>query len=215
MLVLVDYGMGNLRSVEKAFLKLGYRIKVSSSASEVENASAIVLPGVGAFPDCVKNLDRFGLITPLLNAIKQGKPFLGICLGYQVLFEESEEFGPCQGLGVFAGKVKRFSDHMPDPGSKNGAFLKVPHMGWNAVKVRKKHPALDSIDSGSFFYFVHSYYVAPADQSLVATVTDYGIDFASSIARDNVIATQFHPEKSQHKGLKLLDNFAKTAGANR
>lgn len=213
MLVLIDYGMGNLRSVEKAFRKLGCEIKPSSSARDVEDASALVLPGVGAFPDCVKNLERFGLVTPLLNAIKAGKPFLGICLGFQVLFEESEEFGPCPGLAVFAGKVKRFSDHMPDPGSKNGAFLKVPHMGWNAVKLRKNHPALEGILSGSFFYFLHSFYVSPADPDLVATETNYGIDFASAIAKDNVIATQFHPEKSQQKGLKLLDNFAKMAGA--
>jgi glutamine amidotransferase len=207
MIVVVDYGMGNLRSVEKAFLKLGHEVKVTSSPRDVEDAAGVVLPGVGAFPDCIKNLDKFGLINPILNAIKKGKPFLGICLGYQMLFEESDEFGPSKGLGVFAGKVKRFDDRMKDPASQNGSFLKVPHMGWNGVSVQKKHPALEGIASGNFFYFVHSYYVDPKDKGLIATLTDYGINFASSIAKDNVFATQFHPEKSQQKGLKLLTNF--------
>lgn len=212
MIVVVDYGMGNLRSVEKAFQKLGHEVKVTGSARELEDARGVVLPGVGAFPDCIRNLERFGLVKPILNAIKSGKPFLGICLGYQMLFEESEEFGPAEGLAVFKGKVKRFSDKMLDPSSGADAFLKVPHVGWNAVQVKKSHPVLQGIDSGSFYYFVHSYYVDPADKSMVTTTTDYGIDFASSIGKDNVFATQFHPEKSRQKGLQLLGNFAKMAG---
>jgi imidazole glycerol-phosphate synthase subunit HisH len=208
MIVVVDYGMGNLRSVEKAFLKLGHRVKVTSSPKEVEQADGIVLPGVGAFPDCMKNLQKFELINPIRDGIKSGRPFLGICLGYQLLFEESDEFGPCKGLGIFKGRVKRFSDKMPDPDAAKGAFLKVPHMGWNRVEVKKPHPVLEGIESGSFYYFVHSYYVDPEDRSLIATSTDYGIEFASSIAKDNVFASQFHPEKSQKKGLKLLGNFA-------
>jgi len=210
MIVVVDYGMGNLRSVEKAFLKVGRPAKVSSAAKDVEKAEGIVLPGVGAFPDCMKNLERCGLIGPIVEGIRQGKPFLGICLGFQILFEESEEFGPARGLGIFAGRVKRFSDRMKNPDAQGG-FLKVPHMGWNQVEVKNRHPALKGIESGSFFYFVHSYYVEPLDQSLVATATDYGIDFASSIGKDNVFASQFHPEKSQQKGLKLLANFAQMA----
>lgn len=208
MIVVVDYGMGNLRSVEKAFLKLGRQVKVSSSPKDVDKAKGIVLPGVGAFPDCMKNLKKFNLVEPILEGIKQGKPFLGICLGYQLLFEESDEFGPSKGLGVFKGRVKRFSDKMPDPDAPKGAFLKVPHMGWNRVQIKNSHPVLEGIEAGSYYYFVHSYYVDPDDKSLIATGTDYGIEFASSIARDNVFASQFHPEKSQKKGLKLLDNFA-------
>ena len=208
MIVVVDYGMGNLRSVEKAFLKLGRHVKVSGSPGDVEKAKGIVLPGVGAFPDCMKNLQKFKLTNPILEGIRQGKPFLGICLGYQLLFEESDEFGPCKGLAVFKGRVKRFPDKMPDPDAKKDAFLKVPHMGWNRVQIQKQHPVLAGIEPGSFFYFVHSYYVEPGDKSLIATSTDYGIEFASSIAKDNLFASQFHPEKSQKKGLKLLDNFA-------
>ena len=208
MIVVVDYGMGNLRSVEKAFLKLGHRVKVTSSPKEVEQAKGIVLPGVGAFPDCMKNLQKLELVGPILEAIRSGKPFLGICLGYQLLFEESDEFGPSKGLGIFKGGVKRFSDKMPDPDAPKGAFLKVPHMGWNKVEVKKAHPVLEGIGSGSFYYFVHSYYVDPEDKSLIATSTDYGTEFASSIAQGNIFASQFHPEKSQKKGLKLLDNFA-------
>jgi imidazole glycerol-phosphate synthase subunit HisH len=210
MIAVVDYGMGNLRSVEKAFLKLGHRVKVTSLPKEVEAAEAIVLPGVGAFPDCMKNLKKYELIDPILQGIKSGKPFLGICLGYQLLFEESDEFGPSRGLGIFKGKVKRFNEKMPDPDA-NGAFLKVPHMGWNKVEIKQKHPVLEGIESGSFYYFVHSYYVDPDDKSLIATTTDYGIEFASSIAKGNIFASQFHPEKSQKKGLKLLDNFARMA----
>ncbi len=207
--MIVDYGMGNLRSVEKAFHKLGYSAQISSQPNDVKKAQGLVLPGVGAFKDCIENLKKMGLIESLVEFIHSGKPFLGICLGYQILFTESEEFGPCPGLGIFKGKVKRFPEDMPDPDAEKGGVLKVPHMGWNQIWIVKEHPVLEGIPSGSYFYFVHSYYVEPEDKAIIATETEYGIKFASSIAYENIFACQFHPEKSQRRGLKLLDNFAK------
>ncbi len=210
MILIIDYGMGNLRSVEKAFQKLGFPAKVSNSKAELEKAEGIVLPGVGAFADCIKNLQGLGLIEPIVKWIKADRPFLGICLGYQILFEDSEEFGLTKGLGIFKGRVKKFSEAMPDPSSP-GAFLKVPHMGWNQVRIMKDCPVLQGIESGSSYYFVHSFYPAPEDKSLIATETEYGIKFASSIAQGNLFACQFHPEKSQAKGLALLKNFGRMA----
>ncbi len=196
MIAIIDYGMGNLRSVEKGFLKVGVPVKVVKEAQKVYDASGIVLPGVGAFRDCMRNLKEMSLIESILKSIEKGKPYLGICLGLQILFSESEEFGIYQGLDVFKGKVIRFNLN-----------LKVPHMGWNNVKIIRKPPIFDGIKDDSFFYFVHSYYVVPETMDVVATTTDYGITFTSMIWKDNIFATQFHPEKSQTVGLKILKNF--------
>jgi len=199
-LAIVDYGMGNLRSVQKALERVGQGAEVTGDADRIATAPAVVLPGVGAFGACMANLVRLGLVEPVCAAIGAGRPFLGICLGMQLLFEESEEFGPVRGLGVLPGRVVRF---MPDDPA-----LKVPHMGWNELHVARPMPALAGIESGASVYFVHSYYPVPADPTLVATTTTYGPEFASSVARDNIFACQFHPEKSQRVGLRLLENFA-------
>ena len=197
MIAIVDYGMGNLRSVEKGFLKVGVDARVVSDSKAVDDAKGVVLPGVGAFRDCIRNLTDANLTDAIIRAIRKGKPYLGICLGLQVLFSESEEFGICKGLDVFRGRVVRF----PEDG------LKVPHMGWNTVKIERRPPILDSIPDESYFYFVHSFYVVPEDRSIVASNTDYGTAFTSMVWNDNVFATQFHPEKSQELGLKILKGF--------
>jgi glutamine amidotransferase len=197
MIAIIDYGMGNLRSVEKGFLKAGVGAKVVEDARSVDDAKAIVLPGVGAFKDCMRNLADMKLTDSIVKSIKKGKPYLGICLGLQILFSESEEFGLSRGIDIFRGKVVRF------PKSE----LKVPHMGWNPVKIKNRPPIFDGIEDETYFYFVHSYYVAPEDPSLVSGTTDYGLEFTSMIWKDNVFATQFHPEKSQTVGLKILKNF--------
>jgi glutamine amidotransferase len=196
MIAIVDYGMGNLRSVEKGFKKVGVEAKVTSIPKDVENASAVVLPGVGAFRDCIRNLTDLSLTEAIANSIKMGKPYLGICLGLQVLFSESEEFGRCKGFDIFRGKVVRFQ-----------ISEKVPHMGWNNVKIVRRPPILSAVPDDSFFYFVHSYYVVPDDGDVIAATTDYGVNFTSMIWKDNVFATQFHPEKSQNLGLKVLAGF--------
>ncbi len=198
MIRIIDYGMGNLRSVEKAFKKVGTDARITSAPSEVEDASALVLPGVGAFRDCMENLDRLKLLGPVLRSIEKGKPYLGICLGLQILFSESHEFGHCRGLDVIRGKVVRFP----------AGELKIPHMGWNTVRLKRRPPIFDDIEDDSFFYFVHSYYVVPDDEGIVAGTTEYGLEFTSMVWRDNLIATQFHPEKSQHLGLRLLKAFS-------
>jgi glutamine amidotransferase len=163
----------------------------------------VVLPGVGAFKDCMDNLKNYGLVDPILLAIKSGKPFLGICLGLQLLFSESEEFGRHEGLDVIKGKVVRFPSEL----RTQNAELKIPHMGWNDIKIKNRPPVLKDIADGSYLYFVHSYYVVPNDDSITATKTYYGIDFVSSIWKDNIFACQFHPEKSQKVGLQILKNF--------
>jgi imidazole glycerol-phosphate synthase subunit HisH len=196
MIAVVDYGMGNLRSVQKGFEKVGFDAVVTDSADVIGNASHIVLPGVGAFKDCMYNLETRGLVDPILSGIEKGKPFLGICLGLQLLFEESEEFGHHKGLGLIKGKVVRF------PKSE----LKVPHMGWNSIKKAGRSPVLREVEDGSYLYFVHSYYVVPGD-GVTETTTEYGLEFTSSICRDNIFACQFHPEKSQGTGLKILKAF--------
>lgn len=202
MIVIIDYGMGNLRSVQKAFESVGADAKISSNPAEILNASSVVLPGVGAFGDCMRNLENLNLTDVVHKSIQSGKPFLGICLGLQLLFETSEEFGPVRGLGILRGKVARFS--FP----ATGELLKVPHMGWNSVNITKHTPFFESIPDDSYFYFVHSYYVLPDDPEIVATTTSYGINFASGIQRDNIYAFQFHPEKSQSRGLALLKKFS-------
>ncbi|MCL4476073.1 MAG: imidazole glycerol phosphate synthase subunit HisH [Nitrospirae bacterium] len=197
MIAIVDYGMGNLRSVEKGFLKVGVDARVVSDRISIEDARGVVLPGVGAFRDCIRNLTDADLTDAIIKSIREGKPFLGICLGLQVLFSESEEFGVCRGLDVFRGRVVRF----PESG------LKVPHMGWNTVKIGRRPPAFNGIPDQSYFYFVHSFYVAPEDMDIVAGTTEYGSEFTSMVWKDNVLATQFHPEKSQELGLKILKGF--------
>jgi imidazole glycerol-phosphate synthase subunit HisH len=196
MIAIVDYGMGNLRSVEKGFLKVGVDAKVVRDPKGVDDASGVVLPGVGAFKDCMRNLERISLTDSIIRSIQKGKPYLGLCLGLQVLFTESEEFGVYRGLDILPGKVVRFRIN-----------LKVPHMGWNTVKFLKRPPIFSGIDDESYFYFVHSYYVAPDNTDAIAGTTEYGIPFTSMIWKDNVFATQFHPEKSQETGLKILKNF--------
>jgi len=195
----VDYGMGNLRSVEKGLLKVGLNPLVTSSPLEVQQAKAVVLPGVGAFRDCIHELTRLNLLDTITQSIRNGKPYLGICLGLQILFTESEEFGHYEGMNIFPGQVIRF----------RCPTLKVPHMGWNRLNFQKESPILEGIEAGSFFYFVHSYYVVPEDPSIALATTDYGITFTSMIWKDNVFACQFHPEKSQNVGLRMLYNFGK------
>jgi glutamine amidotransferase len=199
MIAVIDYGMGNIRSVEKAFENIGADVVVTREEKAIMDSSHVVLPGVGAFKDCMKNLEAFGLIEPILRCIERGKPFLGICLGLQLLFEESSEFGPHKGLGVIRGKVVRFES----------SGLKVPHMGWNDLKIEKGSLLLEGLAPGSYFYFVHSYYAVPEDKGVVLTTTDYGVRFCSSIIKDNIMACQFHPEKSQALGLKVLKNFSR------
>lgn len=198
MIAIIDYGMGNLRSVSKAFEAVGHQAVVTREARVIANASHVVLPGVGAFGDCMGNLVRYELIAPIHTAIQSGKPFLGICLGLQLLFSESEEFGTHKGLGIIPGRVKKF---VVDPS------LKVPHMGWNDIRIMRLAPPFAGIAPGSYCYFVHSYYVEPTDPAVVATVTEYGLPFASAVWKDNVVACQFHPEKSQAVGLQVIKNF--------
>lgn len=197
MIAIVDYGMGNLRSVEKGFLRVGVDAKVTSEPAAIDNASGIVLPGVGAFKDCIKNLTEANLIGAIKDSIQKGKPYLGICLGLQVLFSESEEFGLCKGLDVLKGRVVRFPE----------GKLKVPHMGWNNIKIARRPSILDDIHDNGYFYFVHSYYVVPDNKDIVAATTEYGLEFTSMVWKDNIFATQFHPEKSQELGLKVLKGF--------
>ncbi len=200
MIVIVDYGMGNLMSVKKAFEKAGGDVIVSGEVRDIENAQGVVLPGVGAFRDCIHNLERRDLIDTIIGSIKKGKPYLGICLGLQILFTESEEFGITEGFDILGGRVVKFN-------FKKGNGLKIPHMGWNTVKILRESPILRGVPDGSYFYFVHSYYVKVVDESVVSTTTDYGVEFVSSICRDNIMATQFHPEKSQVMGLRIIKNF--------
>ncbi|MDM7322122.1 MAG: imidazole glycerol phosphate synthase subunit HisH [Gammaproteobacteria bacterium] len=202
----VDYGMGNLRSVAKAIEHVapaGVRVQVTSNPGELAAADRIVFPGQGAARDCMLELDRRGLRAPLLDAART-KPFLGICMGMQVLMEHSEENGNTACLGLYPGEVRFFGHDLKDT---TGAKLKIPHMGWNQVWQARPHPILAGIPDGERFYFVHSYHVVPKDPELALGTTDYGIRFVSAIAQGNVIAVQFHPEKSAEAGLSLLRNF--------
>jgi len=200
-IAIIDYGMGNLRNVQKGFEKVGFEATLTRNKKEIGRASAIVLPGVGAFKDCMENLGKYELVEPLLQSIEKGKPYLGICLGLQILFSESEEFGSHKGLNLIRGNVVKFK---PDPEHK------VPHMGWNTIEKEKEVPMLQGVESGDFFYFVHSYYVVPEETQWISTFTTYGQSFVSSIWKENLFATQFHPEKSQEKGLRILENFIKS-----
>lgn len=200
MIVIIDYDMGNLRSVQKALEEVGSEAVITRDPGKIESASGVVFPGVGAFGVCKDHLEEYGLIEPIRRFVDTGKPFLGICLGLQLLFEKSEEFGSRDGLGIIKGKVVRFPK----------GDLKVPHMGWNQAKIKKKTDILEGIDDGTHFYFVHSYYVVP-EEDVTVTTTNYGTEFVSSIEKGNIFATQFHPEKSQRAGLRILQNFADKA----
>ena len=205
MIALLDYGSGNLRSVHRALLKVGANVRAVQRPRDIGDARGLVLPGVGAFDDCLNALRQQELLEASRSFIASGRPFLGICVGYQALFEASEEFNSCAaGLGVFAGKVVRFPRQ---PG------LKVPQIGWNQLEiVLPDCPLYRGIPDGSYVYFVHSFFPRPADESVIATRTEYGGRFASSVWRDNVFATQFHPEKSQQVGLQVLRNFVELSG---
>jgi glutamine amidotransferase len=227
MIAIVDYGIGNIRSVEKGFIKVGADVIVTSEPKVISNAAGIVLPGVGAFKDCIKNLDDLRLLDTIIKEIQKGKPYLGICLGLQILFTESEEFGICKGLDVFKGKVIKFrsqksevrslttEERTPNINKESlssvlcplSSVLKIPHMGWNTVRLTRKPPIFNEIPDNSYFYFVHSYYVVPEDRGIIAGTTNYGYEFASMVWKDNVLATQFHPEKSQELGLRILKGF--------
>ena len=206
MIAVIDYGMGNLRSVQKALEFVGAKVIVTHEPDLILSADSVVLPGVGAFKDCMANLNKLSLIDPIRKFIDSGKPFLGICLGLQVLFEESEEYGPVPGLGILPGKVVKFIGGSSD--TRKGPQIKIPHMGWNQVKVKKNAPLFAGVGDSPYFYFVHSYYVVPEDPEMVATVTHYGIEFVSGIQHENIYAFQFHPEKSQTLGLSILERFS-------
>jgi glutamine amidotransferase len=198
MIAIIDYGVGNLRSVEKAFAATGCEAIVSSDEKDLRAARKLVLPGVGAFGACMRALSERGFDRLVSERVREGTPLLGVCVGMQMLFEESEEFGSTPGLALLPGRVRRFSDE-----------LVVPHVGWNRIQQRQSHALFDDVADGSFFYFVHSYYCEPADQSVVAGETEYGLSYASVVAKDSVCGVQFHPEKSQDAGLRLLRNFAR------
>ena len=220
MIALIDYGVGNLRSVAKAFEHIAAPVRVVTNPAELAGARAIVLPGVGAFGDAAANFRRAGFEQPLLDRVAQGTPLLGICVGLQLLFDESEEMGRHRGLGIFRGVVQRFADGMlagvlrpasatslPQHAAPAAQVLKVPQIGWNQVHHHGTHPLLAGVPSGSYAYFVHSYYCLPIDPTLLIATTDYGIDFASICGRGRVMGIQFHPEKSQAVGLQILRNF--------
>ena len=196
MIAIIDYGMGNLRSVQKALQRVGAQVLVTDDAQAICKAEALVVPGVGAFGDAMKNLRAASLVEPIRAAHREGKPLLGICLGMQILFEESEELGCHRGLGLFPGCVRRFQEG-----------LKVPHVGWNQIHICRPCRLLTGVASGSFAYFVHSYYVDPTEPRMVSATTDYGSDFTSIVAQGQTFGIQFHPEKSQDMGLRILRNF--------
>jgi imidazole glycerol-phosphate synthase subunit HisH len=193
---IIDYGVGNLRSVEKAFAATGCEAIVSADESELRNAQRLVLPGVGAFAACMNALTERGFDRLVREKARQGTPLLGVCVGMQLLFDESDEFGATKGLGLLRGSVRRFKND-----------LVVPHVGWNRIQQKKQHSLFDGIEDGSFCYFVHSFYCEPADENVVAGETEYGSRYASVIAQENICGVQFHPEKSQEVGLRMLKNF--------
>jgi glutamine amidotransferase len=199
-ITIIDYGVGNFRNVQKAFQTIGAAAEISDSIEVVASAEVVVLPGVGAFGDAINNLRRRGLDQPVLAAVQAGKPLLGICVGLQLLFDESEEMGHHQGLGILAGKVVRFPQN-----------LTVPHMGWNQIEPERDHPLLNNIDRGDFAYFAHSYYALPDKPDDIIACTDYGRRYPSIVGQNNICAIQFHPEKSQQVGLQILRNFVEFA----
>lgn len=202
---IIDYQLSNLFSVKHACDYVGMDAVITSDPKVVEQASACILPGVGAFGDAMKNLNNFKLVQPIKEQIAAGKPFMGICLGLQLLFGESNEFGKHKGLGIFKGNVVKF------PNKKNGNLIRVPHMGWNKVKILKENRLLNGVKDDDFMYFVHSYYIQPKQKGVALTNSTYeGISFCSGVSQDNVFAVQFHPEKSGQKGLSIYKNFAKT-----
>jgi len=207
----IDYGMGNLRSVCKAIEHVAPRAKVTlaTTADAIASASHVVFPGQGAITGCISALQKNGMLD-VLNEVVRNKPFLGICLGLQALYESSEEGGGTQCLGILPGTVRRFPDNMID--SSTGEALKVPHMGWNQVQQARDHPLWQGIAQNNRFYFVHSYYADTSDRAYVAGITQYQVRFTSAAAHENIFAVQFHPEKSQHAGLKLLENFVNWDG---
>lgn len=205
MIHIVDYGMGNLRSVQKAFERLGSEAVITNSPRALQDAPAMVLPGVGAFRDAIAALHQQDLVGPICDHILADRPFLGICLGLQLLFDVSYEDGEFEGLGIIPGEVVRF---------RSQVGLRIPHMGWNEVQLVQPLPLFDGIETGSHFYFVHSYHVVPRDASVVAATTDHGGPFVSAIARGNLVATQFHPEKSQDNGRRLFENFSRGVEAS-
>lgn len=212
MIAILDSGIANLRSVQKGFERVGFSARIVEDPVALKDASGIVLPGVGAFADGIGKLKAAGFVEPLLRAIEGGKPVLGICLGLHFLFSESEEFGLHQGLDLIKGRVRRFPNQ-PSAISRqpSAPLLKIPHMGWNQIRIERPAPIFNGIPDGSYFYFVHSYYVDPQEDGIVAATTEYGLRFVSAIWRENLFATQFHPEKSQGLGLRLLENFGRLA----
>ncbi len=204
MIRIINYKRGNLNNVLKAFLNFGFEAEIIDSPDKVSDSYGLVLPGVGAFGDAIKTMNKTGFSRAVKEYIASGKPFLGICLGLQLLFEQSSEFGEHTGLGIFKGKVKKFTVKQN----------KIPHMGWNQANIKKQSAYLKGIDDNTFFYFVHSYYIEPEDKDIILTTTKYGNEFASSIQSGNVIATQFHIEKSQENGLKIIKNFGEACVNN-
>jgi len=196
LIAIIDYGRGNLRSVQKGLEKSGYQAVITGDPKVMNEAGGIILPGVGAFADAMNQLRELKLVEPILDSIQSGKPFLGICLGMQVLFEQGEEHGIHRGLGVFPGRVVKFP---PGP--------KVPHMGWNQLHIKQASPLLDGVPEDGAFYFVHSFYAEPGESSLILATSDYGLEFPAVAGRGNVFGVQFHPEKSSSLGLKILQNF--------
>ncbi len=208
MIAIVDCGIGNLRSVHKAFERVGHVAHITQSPEDIARAHAVVLPGQGAFRDCMAQLGEHDLLDPVLEFIRSGRPYLGICLGLQLLMTESEEFGCHQGMNILQGRVRRFPHGLTDI---QGQALKVPHMGWNQAHVSRPVPIFDGIPENAYFYFAHSFYIEPLSDAAVASITDYGVHFVSGIWHDNMFGVQFHPEKSQAHGLRVLKNFGDLA----
>jgi glutamine amidotransferase len=205
VIAIIDYGVGNLRSVQKGLEFVGHEAQITSDPEAISSAEAVVLPGVGAFRACMDNLREYGLVKAVYQAVDSRRPFLGICAGMQILFSECDEFGHAKGLGIFEGPVIRFPKEDPTTGEP----LKVPHMGWNQIDVKRPAPIFSEMAKGDFVYFVHSYYPDPADPTICAATTTYGVEFTSAVWKDNLFATQFHPEKSQKVGLRILKAFGK------
>ena len=211
MVTIIDYGIGNLRSIEKAFQRVGAEVLRTDRPADIARAERLVLPGVGAFGACAGEIRRRGLEGPILEAVADGRPFLGVCVGLQLLFEVSEELGQHRGLGILPGRVVRFTPEAVPAGEADAEPLrplKVPHMGWNTVEPARDNPLLAGLPPEAFFYFVHSFHVVPDEASDVLATTTYGPSFAAVVQRNNVYGVQFHPEKSQRNGLRILKNFS-------